>query len=151
MNLMKIAVLAGDGIGPEVVAQAVRVLKALEGPGLRFEFTEAAIGAVAHRKHGTSLPDETFELAKRADAILFGAVGGYQEDAFSRGERPGDALLHLRSSLGLYANFRPVVMFPELIGASTLKPEVVRGLDLIILRELVGGIYFGQPRGIEKN
>ena len=150
---MNIAVLPGDGIGPEVTKQAVRVLKALDRRGLRFEFTEAPIGAAAYESSGSSLPDTTFKIVERADAILFGAVGGYQEDALPRGTRPGDALLHLRKALGLYANFRPVIMFPELIGASTLKPEVVRGLDIIILRELTGDIYFGEPRhnGTKRN
>jgi 3-isopropylmalate dehydrogenase len=143
---VKIAVLPGDGIGPEVVRQAVRVLKALERHGVRFEFREAPIGASAHQAGGNPLPESTFEIASQAEAILFGAVGGYQEDALPRGLRPGDALLHLRKSLGLYANFRPVVMFPELINASTLKPEVVRGLDIVILRELNGDVYYGEPR-----
>jgi 3-isopropylmalate dehydrogenase len=152
-EIVNIAVLPGDGIGPEVTKQAVRVLKALDRHGLRFEFTEAPIGVAAYRASGSSLPDATFKIVEQADAILFGAVGGYQEDALPRGARPGDALLHLRKALGLYANFRPVVMFPELIGASTLKPEVVRGLDIIILRELTGDIYFGEPRhnGTKRN
>jgi 3-isopropylmalate dehydrogenase len=145
---MHIAVLGGDGIGPEVVAQAVVVLKALERHGVRFEYAEALIGAAAAERFGEILPKSTFELASGADAILFGAVGGYEEDALPRGKRPGDALLHLRKALGLYGNFRPVVMFPELIGASTLKPDVVRDLDLVILRELNGDIYFGEPRSI---
>ena len=150
---MNIAVLPGDGIGPEVTKQALRVLKAFDRHGVHFEFIEAPIGAAAFQKTGSSLPDPTFLIAQRADAILFGAVGGYEEDALPRGARPGDALLHLRKALGLYANFRPVIMFPELIGASTLKPEIVRGLDIIILRELTGDIYFGEPRhnGTKRN
>lgn len=145
---MHIAVFGGDGIGPEVTAAAVRVLKALEPHGVRFEFSEAPIGATARRLHGKILPESTMALATKADAILFGAAGGYEEDALPRGERPGDALLVLRKTLGLYGNFRPAIMYPELIATSTLKPEVVRGLDLIILRELNGDVYFGEPRAI---
>ncbi len=145
---MHIAVLGGDGIGPEVVAAAVRVLKALERHGLHFEFSEALIGAAATKAEGTILPEATKRLVEAADAILFGAAGGYEEDALPRGQRPGDALLVLRKSLGLYGNFRPAIMYPELLGASTLKPEVVQGLDIVILRELNGDVYFGEPRGI---
>jgi 3-isopropylmalate dehydrogenase len=146
---MHIAVLGGDGIGPEVTSAAVRVLKALERHGVRFEFSDALVGAAARQVHGNILPEATMQLAQKADAILFGAVGGYDEDALPRGERPGDSLLALRKALGLYGNFRPVIMYPELIATSTLKPEVVRGLDIIILRELNGDVYFGEPRGIE--
>ncbi len=145
---MHIAVLGGDGIGPEVTTAAVRVLKALERHGLHFEFSEALIGAAAAKAEGTILPEATMRLADNADAILFGAAGGYEEDALPRGQRPGDALLVLRKSLGLYGNFRPAIMYPELVGASTLKPEVVQGLDIMILRELNGDVYFGEPRGI---
>jgi 3-isopropylmalate dehydrogenase len=148
---MHIAVLGGDGIGPEVTAAAVNVLKALERHGVRFEFSEAAIGAVARNEYGEILPEKTLDLAMKADAILFGAAGGYEEDALPRGQRPGDALLKLRKILSLYGNFRPAIMFPELIATSTLKPEIVSGLDLIILRELNGDVYFGEPRGIIKD
>lgn len=147
---MHIAVLAGDGIGPEVVTEAVKVLKALERHGINFEFTEALIGAAADEKFQEILPEATFDLARKADAILFGAVGGYAQDALPRGKRPGDALLQLRKALGLYGNFRPAIMFPELVGTSTLKPEFVTDLDLVILRELNGDIYFGEPRGITR-
>ncbi len=144
---MTIAILPGDGIGPEVVTQAVRVLRALERRGVHLELEEAPIGATAYEKHGDPLPPATFELAQRADAILFGAAGGFEYETLPRGKRPGDAVLRLRKTLTIYANFRPAILFPELLGASTLKPEVVRGLDLLILRELNGDIYFGEPRG----
>jgi 3-isopropylmalate dehydrogenase len=144
---MKIAVLAGDGIGPEVMAQAVKVLRHVL-PNAETE--EAPVGLAGIHARGVPLPDETMALAKRADAILFGSVGGPDESTLPRDERPGTGLLLLREGLDLYANFRPAYMFPELIGASTLKPEVVDGLDLVILRELTGDVYFGKPRGIEK-
>ena len=147
---MHIAVLGGDGIGPEVTAQAVRVLRALERRGVFFDYTEANIGEAARRSHGEILPASTLEIASKADAILFGAVGGYEEDRLPRNQRPGDALLKLRKTLGLYGNIRPAIMFDELIGTSTLKPEIVKGLDIIILRELNGDIYFGEPRSISK-
>ncbi|MEK6246250.1 MAG: 3-isopropylmalate dehydrogenase [Pseudomonadota bacterium] len=143
---MKIAVLPGDGIGKEVTAQAVKVLKAVvDGEA---EFTEGLIGGAAVKAVGVPLPPETFELAKKADAILFGAVGGPGDESGPRHLRPGLGLLTLRRELKLFANFRPVFLFPELIGASSLKPELVDGLDLMILRELNGDIYYGEPRGI---
>jgi 3-isopropylmalate dehydrogenase len=143
---MRIAVLPGDGIGPEIVAQAVRVLKALALPGL--ELAEAPVGGAAFDATGDPLPAPTLALARAADAILFGAVGGPRYDQLPRAQRPEQALLRLRKELGLFANLRPATIYPELAGASTLKPEVVAGLDLLILRELTGDIYFGQPRGI---
>ena len=143
---MKIAVLPGDGIGKEVTAQAVRALKALVGK--EAEFTEGLIGGAALKAAGVPLPPETFELARKADAILFGAVGGPGDESGPRHLRPGLGLLTLRRELKLYANFRPAFLFPELIGASSLKPELVEGLDLVILRELNGDIYYGEPRGI---
>ena len=143
---MKIAVLPGDGIGKEVTAQAVRVLKAVVGK--EAEFTEALIGGAAVKVAGVPLPPETFELARQSDAILFGAVGGPGDESGPRHLRPGLGLLTLRRELKLYANFRPAFLFPELIGASSLKPELVEGLDLMILRELNGDIYYGEPRGI---
>jgi 3-isopropylmalate dehydrogenase len=143
---MKIAVLPGDGIGKEVTAQAVKVLKAIAGKDA--EFTEALIGGAALKATGLPLPPETFELAKKSDAILFGAVGGPGDESGPRHLRPGLGLLTLRRELKLFANFRPAFLFPELIGASSLKPELVEGLDLMILRELNGDIYYGEPRGI---
>jgi len=143
---MKIAVLPGDGIGPEIVAQAVKVLKALARKGLELE--EALVGGAGYDAAGDPLPAPTLALARTADAILFGSVGGPQYDQLPRAKRPEQALLRLRKELGLFANLRPATIYPELAGASTLKPEIVAGLDLLILRELTGDIYFGQPRGI---
>src|SRR5262249_34680644 len=134
-----------DGIGKEVTAQAVRVLKAVARGA---ELTEAPIGGEGVKAAGVPLPPATFELAKKADAILFGAAGGPGGEMGPRHLRPASALLKLRRELKLFANFRPALMFPELVGASSLKPELVDGLDLIILRELNGDIYYGEPRGI---
>ncbi len=147
---MKIAVLAGDGIGPEIVAEAVKVLERLARDGLKFEFENALVGGAAVDAHGDPLPATTLEAARRADAVLFGAVGGPQYDALPRPQRPEQGLLRLRKELGLFANLRPAVIYPELAAASTLKPDVVAGLDLLIVRELTGDIYFGQPRGIRR-
>jgi len=147
---MKIAVLPGDGIGPEVTRQGVKVLRAAaERFSLDVELSEALIGGCAYEAHGHPLPPETLALAREADAILFGAEGGFQYEALPRGLRPGDALLTLRRELDLFANFRPVMAWPELADATTFKPEVVEGVDLTILRELTSDIYFGEPRGIE--
>ncbi len=145
---MKIAVLPGDGIGTEIVAQAVKVLRALAKDGLKLEIEQAAVGGAAYDADGDPLPEATLKLAREADAILFGAVGGWQYDTLPRAKRPEQALLRLRKDLGLFANLRPAKVFPELVSASTLKPEVVAGLDILILRELTGDIYFGQPRGM---
>ena len=141
---MKIAILPGDGIGPEIVAEAVRVLGALE---LAFETETALVGGAAYEAHGHPLPDATLALARQADAILFGAVGDWKYDKLERALRPEQAILGLRKHLSLFANFRPALLYPELAGASSLKPEIVAGLDLMIIRELTGDIYFGQPRG----
>ncbi len=148
MRLARIAVLAGDGIGPEVVAEAVRVLKALASDSLRFDFSEAPVGAAAVAACGDPLPASTLALARGADAILFGAVGDPRFDAAPRAKRPEQGLLRLRRELGLFANLRPATVFAGLEDASTLKREVVEGLDILIVRELTGDIYFGQPRGI---
>ena len=148
---MKIAVLAGDGIGPEIVAQAVRVLQALARDGLKLELEEAPYGGAGVDAHGDPLPEPTLRLAKSADAVLCGAVGGPQYDSLPRAKRPEQGILKLRKALGLFANLRPALMFPELVGASTLKPEVVSGLDIMIIRELTGDIYFGEPRGQREN
>src|SRR5712692_4360778 len=147
---MKIAVLPGDGVGPEVIAEAVKVLAALRRGGLAFEMEQAPVGGAAYETAGDPLPGPTLELASRADAILFGAVGGPRYDALPREKRPEQAILRLRKELHLFANLRPASVFPELADASTLKPEVVAGLDILIVRELTGDIYFGQPRGIRR-
>ncbi|MGH6622613.1 MAG: 3-isopropylmalate dehydrogenase [Burkholderiaceae bacterium] len=141
---MKIAVLPGDGIGPEIIAEAIKVLRALGEP---FEFEQAEVGGAAYEVHGHPLPESTLSLAKAADAVLFGAVGDWKYDTLERRLRPEQAILGLRSNLGLFANFRPAVCFKELTHASSLKPELVAGLDLLIVRELTGDIYFGRPRG----
>ena len=140
----KIAVFPGDGIGPEIVEQAVKVLKAL---GCDFEMEYADVGGVAYANHGHPLPDATLKLAKESDAILFGAVGDFKYDHLERHLRPEQAILGLRKALGLFANLRPAKCFKELTSASTLREEVVSGLDLVIVRELTGDIYFGTPRG----
>lgn len=144
----KIAVLAGDGIGPEIVAEAVKVLNAFKQDGLDIELEYGLIGGAAYDETGSPLPDETLALAKQADAILLGAVGGYKWESLDISVRPEKGLLGIRSQLNLFANLRPALLYPQLADASTLKPEVVSGLDLMIVRELTGGIYFGQPRGI---
>ena len=142
---MKIAVLPGDGIGPEIVAEAVKVLQAL---GPLFDLESAPVGGAAYDLTGHPLPPATLELAKNADAILFGAVGDWKYDALARELRPEQAILGLRKHLELFANFRPAICYPELTAASSLKAEIVGGLDILIIRELNGDIYFGQPRGI---
>ncbi|TWG37549.1 3-isopropylmalate dehydrogenase [Acidovorax delafieldii] len=141
---MKIAVLPGDGIGTEIVAEAVKVLNALD---LKFEMESALVGGGAYEAHGHPLPESTLKLAKEADAILFGAVGDWKYDKLDRPLRPEQAILGLRKNLGLFANFRPAICYEQLVGASSLKPELIAGLDILIIRELTGDIYFGQPRG----
>ena len=141
---MKIAILPGDGIGTEIVAEAVKVLKALD---LTFEMETALVGGAAYEAHGHPLPASTLKLAKDADAILFGAVGDWKYDSLERALRPEQAVLGLRKNLGLFANFRPAICYEQLVAASSLKPELVAGLDILIIRELTGDIYFGQPRG----
>jgi len=142
----KICVLPGDGIGPEIMAEALRVLKALD---LGFEMEEAHLGGCAVDATGDPYPQATQKLAQVADAVLLGAVGGPKWDTLPREQRPERGLLGIRKQLGLFANLRPAILYPELANASTLKPEVVAGLDILIVRELTGDIYFGQPRGIE--
>ena len=141
---MKIAVLPGDGIGTEIVSEAVKVLEALELP---FEMESALVGGVAYDAHGHPLHESTLKLAKEADAILFGAVGDWKYDKLDRPLRPEQDILGLRKNLGLFANFRPAICYEQLVGASSLKPELIAGLDILIIRELTGDIYFGQPRG----
>jgi 3-isopropylmalate dehydrogenase len=144
---MKIAILPGDGIGPEIMAQAINVLQALRSDGLKIETEQAPVGGAGYDAAGEPLPAATLQLARQADAVLFGAVGGPQYDTLPRAKRPEQGLLALRKELGLFANLRPAVLYPELAQASTLKADVVAGLDIMILRELTGDIYFGQPRG----
>src|SRR5690606_38326431 len=141
----KIAVLPGDGIGPEITEQALRVLTAL---GLDIETETQPVGGAAYAAHGHPLPPATLELAKNSSAILFGAVGDWKYDSLARELRPEQAILGLRKALGLFANLRPAILYPQLANASSLKPEVVSGLDILIVRELTGDIYFGQPRGV---
>jgi 3-isopropylmalate dehydrogenase len=142
---LKIAVLPGDGIGPEIVEQAVKVLNAL---GENFEMETAPVGGAGYEAYGHPLPDGTLKLAQQADAVLFGSVGDWKYDTLERALRPEQAILGLRKNLNLFANLRPAILYPELAGASTLKPEVVSGLDILIIRELTGDIYFGKPRGV---
>ena len=141
---MKIAVLPGDGIGTEIVAEAVKVLIVL---GLPIEMETALVGGAAYEAHGHPLPESTLKLAKEADAVLFGAVGDWKYDTLDRPLRPEQAILGLRKNLGLFANFRPAICYEQLVDASSLKPELIAGLDILIIRELTGDIYFGQPRG----
>ena len=141
---MKIAVLPGDGIGHEIVAEAVKVLQALQLP---LELEYADVGGTAYDKHGHPLPEHTLKLALESDAVLFGAVGDWKYDKLERHLRPEQAILGLRKAMGLYANFRPAICYKELVNASSLKPELVAGLDILLIRELTGDIYFGQPRG----
>lgn len=145
----KIAVLPGDGIGPEIVAEAIKVLEALNTElSLGLEFEYGLIGGAAYDVHGSPFPQETLDLAKQSDAILLGAVGGYKWESLDISVRPEKGLLGIRSELELFANLRPAILYPQLADASSLKPEIVSGLDIMIVRELTGGIYFGQPRGI---
>lgn len=144
---MKIAILPGDGIGPEIMNQAVKVMNAL---GEKFETETVPVGGAAYAEQGHPLPESTLKVAQEADAILFGAVGDFKYDTLERSLRPEQAILGLRKHLGLFANFRPAILYPELAGASSLKPEIVSGLDIMIVRELTGDIYFGQPRGMRE-
>jgi len=148
---MKIAVLPGDGIGPEIIAQAKRVLDVLRQDGLPIEMEEAPLGGAGYDAYGVPYPEFTQKLCREADAVLLGAVGGPQYDKLDRPLRPERGLLAIRKDLNLFANLRPAILYPELANASTLKPEVVSGLDIMIVRELTGDIYFGQPRGIAVN
>jgi len=141
---MKIAVLPGDGIGTEIVAEALKVLNALD---LKFEMETALVGGAAYDAFGHPLPEATLKLAMQSDAVLFGAVGDWKYDKLDRPLRPEQAILGLRKNMGLFANFRPAICYEQLVGASSLKPELIAGLDILIIRELTGDIYFGQPRG----
>ena len=148
---MKIAVMAGDGVGPEVTREAARVMKTAASDGAGIELVDAAVGGAGVAAAGDPLPAATLALALEADAILFGAAGVPGDEALPFDQRPGASLLRLRKALGLFANFRPGVLYPELADASALKPELVAGLDLVILRELTGDAYFGEPRGVHRN
>ena len=149
--MSSILVLPGDGIGPEIVDEALRVLKAAQKRfDLDIQLDHALVGGAAYDAEGDPLPESTLAKARAADAILFGSIGGPKWDNIERDKRPERGLLRLRSSLGLFANLRPAILFPQLADASSLKPEVVSGLDILIVRELTGGIYFGQPRGIKE-
>jgi 3-isopropylmalate dehydrogenase len=145
---MKIAILPGDGIGTEIVAEAVKILKVIDKEfSLKMEMESALVGGAAFEAHGHPLPPATLKLAMESDAVLFGAVGDWKYDTLDRPLRPEQAILGLRKNMGLFANFRPAICYKELVDASSLKPELVAGLDILIIRELTGDIYFGQPRG----
>jgi len=147
-----IAVFPGDGIGPEVIAESIKVIQIIASKlDIKINLNEALVGGAAYEATGHPLPDTTLDAAKKADGVLLGAVGGPKWESIDFNLRPERALLGLRSSLGLYANLRPARIFPALLNASTLKPEVVDGLDLLVVRELTGGIYFGEPRGVGTN
>jgi 3-isopropylmalate dehydrogenase len=147
----KILVLPGDGIGQEIMVEAVKVLECLQNNyGLKVELSDALVGGTAYDATGSPLPEETLDLARESDAVLLGAVGGLKWESLDYSVRPERGLLGLRKELGLFANLRPAILYPQLAAASTLKDEVVSGLDIMIVRELTGGIYFGQPRGVRE-
>ena len=152
MRKYKIAVIKGDGIGPEIVDEALKVLDAVSvKEGFELTYKEYLLGGSAYDVYGDPIPEETIEGAKNADAVLFGAIGGEKWDNLPREKRPETGLLKLRKELGVFANLRPVTVYDELINASTLKPEIIKGVDLMVVRELIGGIYFGTPRALEKD
>ncbi len=150
MNSYKIALIKGDGIGPEIIEEAVKVLDAVAAcEGFDLEYTELLMGGSAYDITGDPLPDETIEVSMNSDAVLFGAIGGEKWDKLPREKRPESGLLRFRKALGVYSNLRPAIVYDELINASSLKPEIVKGVDLMVVRELIGGIYFGEPKGRE--
>lgn len=145
----RITLLPGDGIGPEIIAVAVNVLKQVgQQHDIQFDFTEALLGGAAIDATGSPLPDETLKACEQSDAVLLASIGGYKWDALPRAQRPETGLLSLRSGLGLFANLRPATILPQLLNASSLKPEIVEGVDIMVVRELTGGIYFGTPKGV---
>ena len=152
MTTYKIALLPGDGVGPEIIAEGVKVLKASEeqySGEYNFEFEKALIGGCAYEEYKTPLPQSTIDLAKNADAVYLGAVGDWKYDTLPSEVRPEKALLGIRKELNLFANLRPAIVFDELLDSSTLKPEVIKGVDIMVVRELTGDVYFGEPRGID--
>ncbi|MFA5461467.1 MAG: 3-isopropylmalate dehydrogenase [Sulfurimonas sp.] len=152
MKIYKIALIKGDGIGPEIIDEAVKVLDAIASCcNLEFSYEEALMGGCAYDITGDPLPQETINISLKSDAVLFGAIGGAKWDNLPREKRPESGLLRFRKELGVYANLRPATVFDELINASSLKPEVVKGVDLMVVRELIGGIYFGEPKGRDEN
>ncbi|MDK9693417.1 MAG: 3-isopropylmalate dehydrogenase [Sulfurimonas sp.] len=152
MKIYKIALIKGDGIGPEIIEEAVKVLDAVASCcDIEFSYEEALMGGCAYDMTGDPLPQETINISLSSDAVLFGAIGGQKWDNLPREKRPESGLLRFRKELGVYANLRPATVFDELINASSLKPEVVKGVDLMVVRELIGGIYFGEPKGRDEN
>ncbi|MDQ1267489.1 MAG: 3-isopropylmalate dehydrogenase [Campylobacterota bacterium] len=152
MKTYKIALIKGDGIGPEIIDEAVKVLDAVASCcDIEFSYEEALMGGCAYDITGDPLPQETINISLNSDAVLFGAIGGQKWDNLPREKRPESGLLRFRKELGVYANLRPATVFDELINASSLKPEVVKGVDLMVVRELIGGIYFGEPKGRDEN
>ncbi|MDP2894611.1 MAG: isocitrate/isopropylmalate family dehydrogenase, partial [Sulfurimonas sp.] len=152
MKTYKIALIKGDGIGPEIIDEAVKVLDSVASCfDFDFEYEEALMGGCAYDMTGDPLPQETINISLNSDAVLFGAIGGQKWDNLPREKRPESGLLRFRKELGVYANLRPATVFDELINASSLKPEVIKGVDLMVVRELIGGIYFGEPKGRDEN
>ena len=152
MKKYKIALIKGDGIGPEIIDEAVKVLDAVAScEGFDVSYDEALMGGVAYDITGDPLPNETIQKALNSDAVLFGAIGGEKWDSLPREKRPESGLLRFRKELGVYANLRPAVVYDELVNASSLKPSIVKGVDLMVVRELIGGIYFGEPKGRDEN
>ena len=148
MKNYKITLIKGDGIGPEIVDEAVKVLDAVASCcNIHFDYDEALMGGIAYDITGDPLPQETITKSLNSDAVLFGAIGGEKWDTLPREKRPESGLLRFRKELGVYANLRPAVVYNELINASSLKPEIIKGVDIMVVRELIGGIYFGEPKG----